>query len=481
MGRINTNVSSLIAQRVLANNNNNLNQSLERLSTGLKINSGKDDPAGLIASQNLNNEKAGIQQAISNAGRASNVIGTAEGGLAEVSNLLTQLTSLVGQSANTGGLSSDEQAANQLQVDSILNTINRISGATQFNGAKLLNGNYAYSTSSVSTSAFGTVSINSAALPNNATQSVTVSVSNSATLGKVEYDGAAAANTGIGGSAVTLEIAGNTGTQQLSFAGSSTFTQIATAINNISASTGVTASASGNKLVFNSKNYGSDQYVSVKAVSGSFTLATNSKSNGTDAAVTVNGAKAQVNGLNVTYRDSSLDLNLQLTTSGYNGLTTNGLNNGLSKTFGITGGGAQFALGEKVTETDKASIGIQSVSTGSLGDAVTGYLSSLASGGANSLSAKSLTNAQKILDKAVNQVSELRGRLGAFQKFTIGSTVNALGVAYENVTSADSAITDTNFAEETANLTRSQILSQAATSVLSQANAAPQSVLKLLG
>ena len=81
MSRINTNVSSLIAQRVLNNNNSSLNKSLERLSTGLKINSGADDPAGLIASENLRAEKAGISQAIDNAGRASNIIGTAEGGL----------------------------------------------------------------------------------------------------------------------------------------------------------------------------------------------------------------------------------------------------------------------------------------------------------------------------------------------------------------------------------------------------------------
>jgi flagellin len=99
MSRINTNVSSLIAQRVLRKNNDSLNQSLERLSTGLKINSGADNPAGLIASETLRSEKAGITQAIDNAGRASNIVGTAEGGLSEVSSLLTELQSLVGQSA----------------------------------------------------------------------------------------------------------------------------------------------------------------------------------------------------------------------------------------------------------------------------------------------------------------------------------------------------------------------------------------------
>src|SRR5688500_458369 len=141
MSRINTNVSSLIAQRVLRKNNNMLNTSMQRLSTGLKINSGADNPAGLIASENLRAEKVGITTAIDNAERASNIIGTAEGGLNEVSSLLTELQGLIGQSANTGGLSAEEQSANQLQVDSILSTINRISQSTAFQGKKLLNGN----------------------------------------------------------------------------------------------------------------------------------------------------------------------------------------------------------------------------------------------------------------------------------------------------------------------------------------------------
>src|SRR5882757_6542216 len=137
MSRINTNVSSLIAQRVFRKNSEQLNQSLQRLSTGLKINSGADNPAGLIASENLRAEKAGITQAIDNAGRASNIVGIAEGGLNEVSSLLTQLQGLVGQAANTGGLSDEELSANQLQVDSILSTVNRIAGSTEFQGKKL--------------------------------------------------------------------------------------------------------------------------------------------------------------------------------------------------------------------------------------------------------------------------------------------------------------------------------------------------------
>ena len=132
MSIINTNVSSLIAQTALAENNSELSTSLERLSTGLRINTGADDPAGLIASQALQQEQTGIQTAINNASLAGNVIGTAEGGLNEVSSLLTQLQGLVGQAANSGGLSADQVSADQLQVDSILSTVNRIAESTTF-------------------------------------------------------------------------------------------------------------------------------------------------------------------------------------------------------------------------------------------------------------------------------------------------------------------------------------------------------------
>jgi len=474
MARINTNVSSLIAQNSLTKNTAALQTSLQRLSTGLKINTGADDPAGLIASEGLKAEQTGITQAIDNANRANNLVGTAEGGLNEVSNLLNQLDGLVNQSANSGGLSSDEVAANQLQVDSILNTINRIAGATSFQGKQLLNGNFDYTTSSVAASAFQTLQVNAANLPGNTTEAVVVQVTNSATEGRVNFAANTAAGRGyIAGSAITIEVSGNKGTQQLSFAGSSTISSVATAINNITSVTGVTASASGGSLVLKANDYGSKDYVSVKTVSGTFAVTggTSGKAFGKDAAVIVNGAAAQADGLNVSYRNSSLDVSLKLST---------GLNAGHTKTFGITGGGAVFSLGSKVTESDKVAIGIQAVSTGNLGDSVTGFLSSLQSGGANNLSSASLTGAQSILSNAISQVASLRGRLGAFQKYTLGSTINNLSVAYENVSASESAIADTDFAKETANLTRAQVLQQASTTVLSQANATPQIALTLL-
>jgi flagellin len=420
----------------------------------------------LIASENLRAEKAGIVQAIKNAERASNVIGTAEGGLSEVSSLLTELQSLVNEAASTGGLSNEEIEANQLQVDSILNTINRIAQSTSFQGLKLLDGNMAYTTSGVSSTNFSNVSINAAKLVEGAAMNVVVAVTQSAQTATIGYTGGAlgAAN------AVTVELTGNGGTQQISFAGGTTVAQMVTAINAIKDATGVSAVASGADLGLYSTAFGSSQFVRLTTISGTF-VPTATEDTGRDAAVTVNGAASEANGLAVSFRSGNLDLSFELASA---------FNTVGNDDFYVTGGGATFSLGSKVRETDKESIGIQSVTTGSLGNSTDGYLSSLGTGKTNDLNSGNLVTAQRIMDAAIKQVSQLRGRLGAFTKFTIGSTINSLGIALENASAAESAIRDTDFAEETANLTRAQILSQASTTVLAQANATPQNALALL-
>src|SRR3954464_8070888 len=162
MSRINTNIASLQAMSTLSKNQTDLSMRLQRLSSGLKINTGKDAPAGLIASETLRSEINGIDQAIDNSTRATNVINTAEGALNEVSSLLLEVQSLTNEAANNGALSAEEIKANQLQVDAILNSINRISNTTQFNGVKLLNGSLDYTTSGVSTAAIDVTTINAA-------------------------------------------------------------------------------------------------------------------------------------------------------------------------------------------------------------------------------------------------------------------------------------------------------------------------------
>jgi flagellin len=384
--------------------------------------------------------------------------------LNEVSSLLNELQGLVGSTANSGGLSLEEKKANQLQVDSILGTINRIAAATSFQGKKLLNGNLDYTTSSVLSTSIDNLRVNASRNPDGAAASVVVQVVTSAQTAKVGYTGGT-----IAGLTATIEVAGNAGAEQLSFASGTTVSSVVAAVNAVKAATGVSATVSGTNIRFESTEFGSSQFVSVKAVAGNFSIATN-KDTGADAAVTVNGAQAQTDGRHVSFRNSNLDVEFDLDSS---------FNLPGSTTFEITGGGATFALGSKVTEGDKASIGVGSVSTGSLGDA-SGYLASLGSGGVNALTGANLVKAQSIVDTAIKQVATLRGRLGAFQKFQIGSTINSLGVAYENASAAESAIRDTDFASETSQLTRAQILQQASTTVLSQANAAPQTALALL-
>jgi flagellin len=140
MTRINTNVSSLTAQNRLNRTNSDLQTSLTRLSTGLRINSGKDDPAGLIASESLRSDITSINKALSNTQRANQIIGTADSALGQVSSLLNDIRGLVTEAANKGALSDDEIAANQLQVDSSLEAINRIAQTTTFQGRRLLDG-----------------------------------------------------------------------------------------------------------------------------------------------------------------------------------------------------------------------------------------------------------------------------------------------------------------------------------------------------
>jgi len=465
MSVINTNVSSLIAQNALRQNNSALQTSLERLSTGLRINTGADDPAGYIASQGLQQQETGLSTALSNAAAANNVIGTAAGGLGEVSNLLTQLQGLVGQAANSGGLSTQELSADQLQVDSILTTINRIAGSTTFDGTQLLNGNLDYTTSGVNTAQVQNVQINSALIPENGTVNVAVEVTSSAKTAAITSTQGT-----VSGGTVTLDIAGNVGSTQLSFASGTTTSAVAAAINEVKTQTGVSAAYSGTALKVNSDQYGSSQFVSVQTVAGTYGFSA-AKATGKDADVTINGNQATVNGLDVSFRSSVLDLSLNLASA---------FDKPGSSSFAITGGGAEFQLGATVNSINTASIGISDVSTANLGNAADGYLNSLGSGGGNSLTSGNLTVAQNILTDAINQVSELSGRLGAFQELTIGSTVDSLNVAYENAASAESAITDTDFAGETSNLTRAQILTQSATTVLAQANTAPQEALTLL-
>lgn len=235
-------------------------------------------------------------------------------------------------------------------------------------------------------------------------------------------------------------------------------------------------------LILTSNKFGSDQFVEVDVLAGSFqTLLNDSttvagRDTGADIGVTINGQAAQTSGLTASIRTSSLDASLSFTTD------ANTVSNTATLTVG--GGGATFQIGEDISTSGQLGIGIESVNTSRLGG-ISGKLYELGSGGGKSLldvgPGQSGADLVNIVDEALDRVSSLRGRLGAIQKNVIETNVATLGVALENISEARSQIVDTDFAVETANLTKAQILSQAGISVLSIANQQPQQVLALLG
>lgn len=483
MTRINTNVPALTAIHQLTANNKSLTTSLERLSSGLRINRGADDPAGLIASESLRSEIRGITTAISNSERAINVISTADAALGEVSKLLLELKELTVQTANDGGLSDDEIEANQQQVDSLLVAIDRIANSTQFNGKKLLNGQLRYTINGQNQTNLPRLQVFGARVPDNGTLNIDVAVTQSAQTAQLNIDFGGGSGFQAGGSlsagnGVTLEIRGSLGTTLLSFASGTTAGDIAQAVQNTAQLTGVSAVASASGLAFNSTRFGSSEFVSVRAITGQFSVNTgdqgDNEDRGRDAQVFVNGQAASVKGLTASIRTAGLDLVTELSQPFG---TTLG-----SDSFAVTGGGANFQIGPNVNADGRVSVGIESITTANLGTVQDGFLSSLGTGGSAELvTPENLPAAERIVSAAITQISTLSGRLGGFQANQVETNLNSLRVALENVTASESAIRDTDYSQEVANLTRAQILLQSTTQTLGIANQIPQSVLSLLG
>jgi flagellin len=518
MSRINTNVSSQIAQRILGSNNKSLNTTLERLSTGLRINRGKDDPAGLIASENLRGEKTSLNSAISNAERTDQLVNIAEGGLQEVSNLLTDLQGLITATANNAGLSAEEKQANQLQIDSILQTIDRVADATNFQGVKLLNGNFDFRTSAVAggVSAFR---VNGAKIAKSSFTDVQALITGSAQRGTLYLSTGGSLNLNGNSGQFTVEIAGALGSRQLSFASGTSRSSIVDAINSFKDITGLTASstaANAGGIVLRSTEYGSDQFVSVKIVNAAGITGTgvgvfNAQAGNAEAADTAttigftsttanNGVRdagkdvvATINGVAATTRGRTARINtdfldVELTFNAATATRASTLSN--NRAFYITGGGAEFQLAGRVNIAGKVALGIQDVTARKLGGTELDptnsgstsfyYLSDLSSGKKLNVVDGNIADAQKVVAESIRNISSLRGRLGAFQKNTVGATIRSLNVSLENSAAAESVIRDADFASETAALTRGQILASASTNVLALANQAPQSALQLL-
>lgn len=505
MTRINTNVSSLIAQNVLGRNNKSLGVALERLSTGLRINRGKDDPAGLIASEALRSEKAGLNAAIGNAERSEQVVNIAEGGLQEVSNLLVELQGLITTSANSAGLSTEEKEANQLQIDSILQTIDRVSGATEFQGTKLLNGNFEYQTNAVAAGVTD-FEVRGAKL-DGTDRAVSAIITQSAQQAGLLLSFGGALDLSAASAQFIFEVAGTKGSREFQFASGSIVADITAAINSFKDVTGVEATTSGTAIKLESVQFGSNEFVSATivddgslntaaATAGVYGIAASDFDLASAAAVTLfsaapaeNGVRddgqditGTINGLVAVGQGRSLSVNSDFLDVEFSLDTATSQTLGSVAAFTITGGGADFQLASNVNIAGKVSLGIGDLSARKLGNSVDGFLDDLASGKAfNVVDGNNLDTAQSIVSEAINQVSSTRGRLGAFQKNVVGATSRSLGTALENITAAESVIRDADFAAETAALTRNQVLVSASTNVLALANQSPQNVLGLLG
>ena len=237
MTRINTNIESLKGLRAVQSANSLLGTSLNRLSSGLKINSGRDNPSGLIAAETLRSQITAIEQSIKNSNRANNVIATADGALGEIGSLLNQIRGLVQEGLNEGALSQEERQANQLQIDAALSAINRIASNTTFAGDKLLDGSKAFTRiiSTADAAKLADVQINEAIFGANNTLEIDATVVSAAARGTLYYTG------GNLSAATTIEVSGSKGSQVLFFGSSSTTSDILTAVNAASDVTGVEA------------------------------------------------------------------------------------------------------------------------------------------------------------------------------------------------------------------------------------------------
>jgi flagellin len=507
---LNTNIGSLNAQNNLTSSQASLQQSLARLSSGLRINSAADDAAGLAISQQFTTQINGTNQAVRNANDAVSETQTAGGALNTIVNNLQSIRTLAVEAANGSNSASDRQALDA-QVQQQISEISQIAQQTSFNGLSVLNGSSGVTTYQVGANVGNTISVNLTqgvgANQIGAVASKTTEVSNAATTGALQLAVGISPAVTVGASsqyATTAKTAGGVAYQDATSAYAK-----ASAINGAGAS-GLTARATNNQLV------------GITAV----TLGTGTTSNGAYA-LSVNGVSVLNTTVGVAASDiitainsfSTQDGGVSAAASGGNILLTaaDGSNIQLTQTFtaavgtptantgGITSiqaydatAGAVVTGTTATAETAATSFGPttfqgqltlsagQNVQVSGAADlASVGYTSAqtiTAAGtlaGNNVLTVAGANSTIQAVDSALETVSGFQSQLGAIQnRFT--AAVGNLQSTAQNLTQSRSTIQDANFAAETANLTQSQVLEQAGISVLAQANQQPQLILKLL-
>jgi len=482
---LNTNIDSLNAQRNLTNSKASLSQSLQRLSSGLRINSAADDAAGLAISQQFTTQINGTNQAVNNANDAVSEAQTAGGALATLTDALQSIRTLSVQSAN-GSNSAADRAALDAQVQQQIAEITRIASQTSFNGTKVLDGSSGLTTFQVGANVGNTISIN-------LTQGVRADQ-----IGQVA-SGSGTSATGVSATALTgsnLTIQVGTGTAASigqsvagaagAAAGQSAFSAYAKvqAINAAGVA-GLTASASTTAtgaLGFSNITGGATTTYALKInnvdiYAAGTSIAVGQVLTGAAVATQINLYSSQT-GVTATLNGSGA---LQLTAA-------DGRDINQAETI-VLGGGSGTGAAIAAPQT-RGTITLSAASNIVIGGAGSADIGFNAGGQSITLSAATLANSNVLtvsganstiaaVDSALATVSAFQSQLGAIQnRFT--STVKNLQSTVQNLTASRSTIQDADFAAETAKLTQSNVLQQAGISILAQANQQPQLILKLL-
>jgi flagellin len=471
---INTNTMSLNSQRNLNTSQDALKVSLQRLSSGLRINSAKDDAAGLAISERFTSQIRGLNQAVRNANDGISLAQTAEGALAETGNILQRIRELSVQSANATNSASDRQAL-QSEVGQLVQELDRVATNTEFNGQKLLDGT------------FGTAAFQVGA---NANQTIQTTTNNfrTAQFGNHRVEGMSASAGSINryANGEILTIAGSLGTRQVQVEAGTSSKVVAEKIAALSNETGVRAFARTEMGVSFSTSgaYTLDvQSDNKQAQSISFTLAGTEGNDGLSAAVTAFNDVSSKTG--VTARISDNGKGIMLVNNTGNNIVLNDTTNPnagnvmVGNTVLNADGAMDVAVisGQVVFDSDK-SFGV----TGAAGVSLMMPQEASHLNAVQDIDISTVEGANKamaIVDSGLNTVNAQRAKFGAIQS-RFGSTIANLSTNAENLTSARSRIRDADFAQETAELTRAQILQQAGMAMLAQANVAPQNVLSLL-
>ncbi len=477
---INTNIMSLNSQRTLNRSQNDMGQALQRLSSGLRINSAKDDAAGLAISQRMTTQVQGLNQAGRNANDGVSMAQTAEGALAESTAALQRVRVLAVQSANATNTAGDRTALNQ-EVQMMIQEVDRIAAQTSFNGNKILSTSGGFAASfqiganvsqviattidNVSTAQLGVTSnytnISGLAL---AAFAESVNTANVTAFATDTVNGVAVADIAASGDGVSI--------------GQTKATAISAAANDVSAFT------YGNSLVFDNATDNA-----VASASGDLVI------NGVEIGGTAGSTVAQlVTAINLSTTETGVEAVVAAT--GTNLVLVNSDGNGdfssdaaISVVANTTNMQDLLTTGTTGTFTSSAGAGGALVMTTELTGAITLSANpefggapvladdTIATMNVNSVVSSNLTILA--IDASLDAVNGLRARLGALQN-RFDSVVRNLATTTENLSAARSRVQDADFASETAELTRAQILQQAGTAMLAQANVQPQNVLALL-